>query len=106
MSALNKTMNINLIKAPIISEKTNAQIENQNQYTFLVSKDASKGNVKDIIQELYKVKVVNVAIAKKAVKPKRSWVKSRNQFSTQSLKKAIVTLDTKDSIKLLTQGAK
>lgn len=98
--------NINLIKAPIVSEKSNSLIEKFNKYTFLVAKEASKGSVKDIIEDLYKVKVLNISMAKKASKTKRSWVKSRNQFASKELKKAIVTLDPKDSIKLLTQGAK
>lgn len=99
-------MNTSIIKNTIISEKTNDQAQKNNQYTFIVDRSATKGAVKNLIGDLFKVKVVAVNFAKKTSKNKRSWVGGRTAYKTQELKKAVVTLDPKDSIKLLTQGAK
>ena len=46
-------MSIQII--PIVSEKANAISEKQNRYSFKVSPEANKYQIRDLIEELYDV---------------------------------------------------
>ena len=61
--------NWEIIKAPIITEKSNDQIEKQNKYTFKVSLDANKVEIKQAVEAIFNVKVVDVNTIR--VLPKR-----------------------------------
>jgi large subunit ribosomal protein L23 len=86
--------------APVVSEKSYGQIA-QNRYTFKVHQDAHKTQVRQAVEELFDVKVLNVAIIKVQAKPKR-----RGQFRgiRPGWKKAVVQLKPGDSIEIF-QGA-
>jgi large subunit ribosomal protein L23 len=90
-----------IIIRPVITEKSNRLMEDHGKYTFEVSLDASKLEIKNAIQELFgvKVKKVNTMI----VKPKKKRVLGRiRQYGrTKKWKKAIVTLEPGESIDLL-----
>jgi large subunit ribosomal protein L23 len=90
-----------IIIRPVITEKSNRLMEDQNKYTFEVALDASKGEIKNAVQELFgvKVKKVNTMI----VKPKKKRVvgRFRQYGTTKKWKKAIVTLEPGESIDLL-----
>ena len=81
-------MDLNLIKKPVITEKstTNAQF---NKYVFEVRNDANKKTVKDIIEETYKVKVEKLNSLNVKSKPK---VFKGQRGSRSELKRIIVTL--------------
>ena len=49
-----------ILKRPIISEKTEYFIENNNTYTFEVDKKATKVDIKNAVESLYDVKVRKV----------------------------------------------
>lgn len=49
-----------LIKKPIITEKTLALAATQNTYVFEVARTAEKNQIKKIIEDLFKVKVLSV----------------------------------------------
>ena len=51
-------MDIQII--PIVSEKANAISENSNRFSFKVSPEANKYQIRDLIEELYDVKVVEI----------------------------------------------
>ena len=53
---------------PIISEKANACSDKLNCYTFAVSPDANKFQIKDIVEKLYNVRVERVNTANYAGK--------------------------------------
>ena len=61
--------NWEIIKAPIITEKSNDQIEKGNKYTFKVSLDANKVEIKQAVEAIFNVKVVDVNTIR--VLPKR-----------------------------------
>ena len=87
-------MDINLIKKPVITEKStsNAQF---NKYIFEVTKDANKSKIKATIEDVYKVKVekLNSVIVKR--KPKVF----KGQRGTRSeQKRIIVTLKEGNTI--------
>ncbi|MDC0559084.1 50S ribosomal protein L23 [Candidatus Izimaplasma bacterium] len=60
-----------IIKRPIITEKSMLLVENQNKYTFSVDKRANKIQIKLAIEELFNVKVVKVNKINTAPKKKR-----------------------------------
>ena len=46
---------------PIVSEKANLISEKTNRFSFKVSPDANKHQIKDAVEKLYDVKVVDVS---------------------------------------------
>jgi large subunit ribosomal protein L23 len=49
-----------IIIAPIISENTMDQMQEANTYTFKVAKTANKVEIRNAIEEIFSVNVVNV----------------------------------------------
>ena len=86
----------NVIIAPVITEKSAIQTEN-NVYTFKVAKDANKIQIKKAIEEAFGVKVEKVNTLNTKSKSKRV---GRYTGKTQTYKKAFVTLKDGDSIEL------
>jgi large subunit ribosomal protein L23 len=86
--------------SPVVSEKSYGQIVH-NRYTFKVHQDAHKTQVRQAVEELFDVKVVNVNIVKVQAKPKRRGV---HQGVRPGWKKAIVQLKPGDSIEIF-EGA-
>ena len=68
-----------------------------NKYCFKVAKDANKIEIKNAIEEIFKVTVVNVNTVNVHGKMKRM---GRTQGMTASWKKAVVTLREGDSIEV------
>ena len=85
---------------PVVSEKSYEQIT-QNKYTFKVHPDAHKTQIRQAVEELFDVHVVNVNIVKVQPKPKRRGV---YKGLRPGWKKAIVQLKQGDSIEIF-QGA-
>ncbi|HJX47450.1 MAG TPA: 50S ribosomal protein L23 [Gaiellaceae bacterium] len=86
--------------APVVSEKSYGQIA-QNRYTFKVHQDAHKTQVRQAVEELFDVKVLNVAIIKVQAKPKR---RGSIKGIRPGWKKAVVQLKQGDSIEIF-EGA-
>jgi large subunit ribosomal protein L23 len=85
---------------PVVSEKSYEQIT-QNKYTFKVHPDAHKMQIRQAVEELFDVHVVNVNILKVQPKPKRRGV---YKGIRPGWKKAVVQLKQGDSIEIF-QGA-
>ena len=90
-----------VLLAPVVSEKSYAQIEENNTYSFRIHPDAHKTQVRQAVEELFDVKVVRVNIAKVQPKPKR---RGFHRGTKPGWKKAIVQLQRGDSIEIF-QGA-
>jgi len=86
-----------VIKAPLISEKSAFLAGARNAYTFEVDKHADKAQIKNAIEKLYKVKVLDVRTVNVAGKPRRTraGVKTSGEW-----KKAIVKLHEDNKIDL------
>jgi large subunit ribosomal protein L23 len=89
--------NEEVIKAPLISEKSTFQATTRNAYAFEVDKRADKIMIKKAIEALYSVKVVDVRTIRVAGKPKRT---RAGEKTTASWKKAIVKLHADNKIDL------
>ena len=82
------TKYLEIIKAPVITEKSRMEQEN-GKYTFLVSPKATKTEIKDAIEKIFKVKVESISTLN--VKPRKKRV-GRYTGLTNRSKKAIVKL--------------
>lgn len=89
-------MKTTVIIRPVISEKS-VHLGSANKYTFVVDKRTNASTIKAAIKELFKVKVKNVQIINVKGKPKHA---GRTKVMRASWKKAIVTLQAGQTIKL------
>lgn len=85
-----------IVRRPIVTEKATLLLEN-NQYTFEVSPQATKPEIKAAIESLFDVKVVGVSTHRPPRKKKRV---GRFAGYRPHYKRAIVTLQDGDSINL------
>ena len=86
-----------IIKAPIVTEKSASLVQNANTYTFSVDTNANKTQIKQAIEAIFNVKVESVNTVN--VRPKRKRV-GRYVGKTNKVKKAIVKLKEGSSIEL------
>ncbi len=86
-----------LIKSPLITEKGTLVSEKTNQVVFKVSPDATKGAIRDAVEELFKVTVVKVRTINLMGKKRRV---RRNAGKRADWKKAYVTLKEGDRIEI------
>ncbi len=84
---------------PIITERATKLSEKRNCYTFRVSPEANKYQIKALVEQLYGVKVESVNTAIVRGKNKSRWTKSGLlRGKTASWKKAYVTVAEGQSI--------
>ena len=84
---------MNLMIIPIVTEKANAISEKTNRFSFKVSPDANKYQIKDAVEKLYDVKVVGVRTMNYEGKKKMRYTKRGIQRGkVAAFKKAVVTL--------------
>jgi large subunit ribosomal protein L23 len=86
-----------IIKRPVISEKTTQLNERDNKYVFEVDTRANKIQIKQAIEEVFKVGVTKVRTMRLRGKTKRVRI---HLGRTPERKKAIVTLKQGDRIEL------
>lgn len=79
---------------PVITEKSTDSIS-QNKYTFIVDFRANKTQIKQAVEEIFKVKVDKVNTVRVRGKLRRQ---GRNVGRTSDYKKAVVTLADGHSI--------
>lgn len=78
-----------IIRKPLITEKTELLRREHNKYTFEVNKKANKIEIKKAVEEIFEVKVANVSTLNVKPVTKRHGMKL---YKTQAKKKAIVEL--------------
>jgi len=84
-----------IIIAPLFTEKTSQALANKNAYTFRVSMNANKIEIKSAIEKIFEVDVVSVNTIRYAGKPKRQ---GRFAGYKPDWKKAIVTVKAGQTI--------
>jgi len=78
-----------IIRRPLITEKTNIQKEVSNQFTFEVDRTANRVEIKKAVEGIFNVKVAGVRTMQVKGKTKRrGWIVGKRR----DWKKAIVTL--------------
>ena len=78
-----------LIRRPLITEKTNIQKESYNQITFEVDRNANRVEIKRAIQDIFNVRVASVKTIQVKGKTKQ---RGRITGKRRDWKKAIVKL--------------
>lgn len=83
-----------IIRRPLLTEKNTLLMES-NKYSFEVSREATKPQIKRAIEHIFSVTVLNVHTMNMRGKKRR---RGREFGYTRSWKKAIVTLQEEDTI--------
>lgn len=90
-----------VIKRPLVTEKSQVAQQEYNQYCFAVDRRATKYDVREAVEAGFKVTVTDVRTSKVPGRYKRV---GRTVGKTSPWKKAIVTLKEGDRIEFL-EGA-
>ncbi|GAB3013414.1 50S ribosomal protein L23 [uncultured Cyclobacterium sp.] len=81
---------MDILKRPLITEKISAMNE-RGVYGFVVEKTANKPQIKDAVEKMYGVKVVEVRTMRYAAKKKTRYTKAKIVSGyTNTFKKAMV----------------
>jgi large subunit ribosomal protein L23 len=78
-----------ILKRPVITEKSTSQKEANNQLTFEVDRKANKVEIRQAVEQVFKAKVVGVRTIQMRGKVKRF---GRTVGKRRNWKKAVVTL--------------
>lgn len=81
-----------MLRRPVVTEKTNYMSEKLGQYVFEVTQDATKAQVKDAVETIFDVDVVRVNIINVPAKRTRRARSRRVLVRRSGYKKAIITL--------------
>lgn len=92
---MNQERVFSVLLGPHVSEKTTTVAAHANQYVFRVARDATKPEIRTAVEQLFKVKVLDVSVlnVKGKVKLNRNGVAKRSDW-----KKAYVRLETGQEI--------
>ena len=82
---------------PLITEKGTHQASAQRAYPFEVHRQANKAQIKQAVESIYNVKVIDVRTANRQGKPRR---RGYSHGRTAAWKKAVVVLDENSRIDL------
>ena len=92
---MNKERMYEVIRCPIVSEKNSMLAERSNQLVFEVASNATKSEVKQAVETIFKVRVLAVTVSNSKGKVKRF----RQSLGRQSdRRKAFVRLHAEDDI--------
>lgn len=91
------TKYLEIIKAPVITEKSANIAQSEGKYVFKVDPKANKTQIKQAIEKIFKVKVVEISTLNEKVKTKRV---GRYSGLTNRSKKAIVKLAEGQTIEI------
>ena len=92
---MNREQLMSVLIAPHVTEKTSLAMQNHNQYTFRVRRDASKTDIRKAIELMFDVKVAGVQVVNEPGKVRRF---GRSVGRTQDWKKAYVSLSPGQTI--------
>jgi large subunit ribosomal protein L23 len=87
-----------VLRRPIITEKSNFQNEAHNQVVFEVAASANKPMIKEAVEVIFNVEVVNVNVSILPAKRKTSGMSRRMVNRRKAYKKAVITLAPGESI--------
>jgi len=92
---MNREQLMSVLIAPHVTEKTSLAMQNHNQYTFRVRRDATKTDIRKAVELMFEVKVAGVQVVNEPGKTRRF---GRHAGRTQDWKKAYVSLAEGQSI--------
>ncbi len=92
---MNREQLMSVLIAPHVTEKTSLAMQNHNQYTFRVRREATKTDIKKAVELMFDVKVAGVQVVNEPGKQRRF---GRVAGRTQDWKKAYVSLNEGQTI--------
>jgi len=92
---VNREQLMSVLIAPHVTEKTSLAMQNHNQYTFRVRRDATKTDIRKAVELMFDVKVAGVQVVNEVGKQRRF---GRIAGRTQDWKKAYVSLNEGQTI--------
>ena len=92
---MNEARLYDIIRYPVISEKSNRIAEKNQQFAFIVKRDAGKDEIKKAIEKIFKVRVISVQTVNMKGKQKRF---GRILGKQKDYKKAYIRLHKEDDI--------
>ncbi len=87
-----------VLRRPLVTEKSNYQVNKLHQYVFEVDGDATKSQIKEAVEGMFSVTVLRVNVINTAGKRTRRARSRRLLIRDAGFKKAIVTLRAEDRI--------
>jgi large subunit ribosomal protein L23 len=87
-----------VLRRPILTEKSTHQYAKLNQYVFEVDKNANKSMIKEAVETIFDVKVLRVNTMIMPAKRSRRALSRRVLIRKSAYKKAVVTLASGDTI--------
>ena len=87
-----------VLRRPLVTEKSNYQVNRLHQYVFEVTADSNRTMVKDAVETLFKVTVLRVNMINMPAKRGRKSKNRKLVVREPGYKKAIVTLAPEDKI--------
>lgn len=87
-----------VLRRPIITEKTNFQTSKLNQVAFEVAGKATKAMIREAVETIFDVTVIRVNVMNMPKKTKMAGANRRKVLRRKAYKKAIITLDEGDKI--------
>jgi large subunit ribosomal protein L23 len=89
-----------VLRRPLVTEKSSYQSGRLNQYSFIVADNATRTQVKDAIETLYDVSVVRVNIINTPAKRGRRLRSRRLLVRKPGYKKALITLSEGQTLQI------
>ena len=80
---------VDILVKPLITEKSSLESETNNRFGFVVALSSNKNQIKEAVEKLYAVKVLNV---KTSITPRRMKRFGMHTKKTSKTKKAFVQL--------------
>lgn len=94
-----------VLRRPLVTEKSNYMNSDLHQYVFEVAADATKSMIKDAVEAIFDVDVIRVNVINVPAKRTRRVRSRRLMVRRSGFKKAIVTLAPDDNIDIF-EGVK
>ena len=90
-----------VLLGPVVSEKSYGMIAERSKYTFKVHPEAHKTEIRQAVESIFKVTVLDVNVSKVPAKPKR---RGMTAGTRPGWKKAVVTVAEGQTIEAFGPG--
>jgi large subunit ribosomal protein L23 len=87
-----------VLRRPLVTEKSNYQVNKLHQYVFEVARTANRTEIKDAVETIFDVKVLRVNVINAPAKRTRRARSHRLAIRDSGFKKAVITLAPDDRI--------
>ena len=87
-----------ILRRPLVTEKSNYMVNKLHQYVFEVADGATKTQIREAVEKMFEVKVLRVNVLNAPAKRTRRARSRRLMIRDSGFRKAVVTLSADDRI--------